>query len=67
MFKAWWAGNMIHQEMTITEKLTLFWFNHFALEADTVQIAQAMYYWQIDYSRENALGNFKTMVKAGIR
>lgn len=62
VFKAWWAGNMIHQKMTITEKLTLFWFNHFALEADTVQIAQAMYYYY-KLLRENALGNFKTMVK----
>lgn len=62
MLKAWWTGNLIHQKMTITEKMTLFWFNHFAIEADTVQIAQGVYYYY-KLLRDNALGNFKTLVK----
>lgn len=62
MVKAWWTGNMIHQKMTITEKMTLFWFNHFAIEADTVQIAQGIYYYY-KLLRDNSLGNFKTLTK----
>lgn len=62
MVKAWWTGNIIHQKMTLTEKMTLFWFNHFAVEADTVIIAQALYYYY-KLLRDNSLGNFKTLVK----
>lgn len=60
--KAWWAGNIIHQKLTLTEKMTLFWFNHFPVEADTVILAQVTYdYYKL--MRANALGNFKNLVK----
>ncbi len=62
VLKAWWVGNMINQRSTITEKMTLFWHNHFAVEADTIQIAQAMHqYYKL--LRDNCLGNFKTLAK----
>jgi uncharacterized protein (DUF1800 family) len=62
VFKAWWVGNMINQKANITEKMTLFWHNHFAVEADTIQIAQAMHqYYKL--LRDNCLGNFKTLAK----
>lgn len=62
VFKAWWVGNMINQKPTIAEKMTLFWHNHFAVEADTIQIAQAMHqYYKL--LRDNCLGNFKTLAK----
>ncbi|HNN69547.1 MAG TPA: DUF1800 family protein, partial [Saprospiraceae bacterium] len=32
--KMWWTGNIINQKRTIVEKMTLFWFNHFAIELD---------------------------------
>ncbi len=61
-FKAWWVGNMLAQRISITEKLTLFWHNHFATEADT--IADARYtYKHNNLLRSLALGNFKTLVK----
>ncbi|MDQ3143210.1 MAG: DUF1800 domain-containing protein [Bacteroidota bacterium] len=60
--KAWWTGNMVNQKLNITEKLTLFWHNHFAVEADQVQIAQALHqYYKL--LRENCLGNFKALTK----
>lgn len=60
--KAWWVGNLINQNTNITEKMTLFWHNHFAVEADVVDIAQGMHqYYQL--LRENCLGNFKTLAK----
>lgn len=59
-FKVWWVGNLIQQNTNVTEKMTLFWHNHFATETSTVQIAQAMYqYYKL--LRENCLGNFKTL------
>lgn len=60
--KAWWAGLMIHTPLTIREKMTLFWHNHFAIESDTVIFAQAMYHY-LAKLRLRCLGNFKTMAK----
>lgn len=61
-FKAWWVGNMIRQNTNITEKLTLFWHNHFAIESQTVLFAQAMHqYYKL--LRDNCLGNFKDLAK----
>jgi uncharacterized protein (DUF1800 family) len=61
-FKAWWMGRIINQERSITEKMTLFWHNHFATEADTVQLARYIYKHN-QLLRTNALGNFKTLTK----
>jgi uncharacterized protein (DUF1800 family) len=61
-FKAWWTGLMINQNRSITEKLTLFWHNHFATE--TVDVADARFvYKHHALLRSMALGNFKTLVK----
>lgn len=62
-FKKWLAGVMIQQDISIREKLTLFWANHFGTEADTISNAN-MLYQHHDTLRKNATGNFKTIVKA---
>ncbi|HEX5626220.1 MAG TPA: DUF1800 family protein, partial [Saprospiraceae bacterium] len=62
VFKAWWVGNMIRQRTNITEKMTLFWHNHFAVEARTIQLAQAMHQYYT-LLRSNSLGNFKNLAK----
>ncbi len=60
--KAWWVGNMIRQNTNITEKMTLFWHNHFAVEADSFTVAQATHqYYKL--LRDNCLGNFKSFAK----
>ncbi|UKT63177.1 DUF1800 domain-containing protein [Pedobacter mucosus] len=61
-FKAWWVSQMLSQPISITEKLTLFWHNHFATEADTVDDARYIYKHN-NLLRSLALGNFKTLVK----
>jgi len=61
--KAWWTGLMIGSDLHIREKMTLFWHNHFAIEADTVPLAQAMYHY-LHLLRSQCLGNFKAMTKA---
>ena len=62
VLKAWWVGNMIHQGTNITEKMTFFWHNHFAVEADIIQIAQGTHQYYM-LLRNNCLGNFKTLAK----
>ena len=59
-FKVWWVGNLLQQNTNITEKMTLFWHNHFAVETSTVEIVQAMHQYYV-LLRENCLGNFKTL------
>lgn len=62
-FKRWWTGVMLNQDRSIREKLTLFWANHFSTE--TLDIGNAHYvYWHHHLIRENALGNFRQLVKA---
>jgi uncharacterized protein (DUF1800 family) len=62
-YKKWLTGVMIHQDKSIREKLTLFWANHFGTEADTISNANYVYHHHATL-RANAIGNFKTMVKA---
>lgn len=59
--KSWWLGNLLQQNSSIHEKMTLFWHNHFATESADVGDARYMYRY---YSllRKYALGNFKDLV-----
>ena len=59
--KSWWLGNLLQQTSSVHEKMTLFWHNHFAVEAVDVNDARYMYRY---YSllRKYALGNFKELV-----
>lgn len=60
----WWVGRMIYQpQRRVTEKMVFFWHNHFATENPVVAYAHMMYNHHM-ILRNNALGNFKTMVNA---
>lgn len=61
-FKKWWIGNMIYQDRSIREKMTLFWHNHFATETNDIGNAQYVYKHH-DLLRNSALGNFKTLTR----
>lgn len=62
-FKKWWMGLQINQDRSIREKMTLFWANHFSTE--TTDIGNAHWiYWHHAMLRQNALGNFKSLVKS---
>lgn len=61
-FKKWWAGVMINQDRSIRERLTLFWADHFGTETTTIGIAHYVYQHH-ELLRQNALGNFKQLVK----
>lgn len=62
-FKKWWVGQMINQDRSIREKMTLFWHNHFATETNDIGNAQYVYKHH-NLLRTNALGNFKALTKA---
>lgn len=60
--KSWWVGQMIHQDRSILEKMTLFWHNHFSTETQVYQDPIYGYDHQA-MLRANALGNFKNLTK----
>jgi len=63
--KCWWIGQMLNENRSIHEKLTLFWHNHFGVDSllhiDDIPARPWYDYYLI--LRSNALGNFKQLVK----
>ena len=61
-FKSWWVGQIVNHDLTIREKMVLFWHNHFSTQS-------AVYGWaNFGYQnnqllRSNCLKNFKSLVK----
>ncbi|HFC01373.1 MAG TPA: DUF1800 family protein, partial [Phaeodactylibacter sp.] len=56
-----WTFKQIRESgVNITEKMTLFWHNHFVVASTNVPNRQYRY---ITFLRENALGNFKDLAK----
>jgi uncharacterized protein (DUF1800 family) len=62
-YKQWWMGQMINQDRSITEKMVLFWHNHFATETNIAENPVYCYRYNV-LLRQHAMGNFKTLVKA---
>lgn len=60
--KSWWMGLILNQNLSILEKMTWFWHNHFATELTVISDARIAYIHHA-MLRANALGNFKTLVK----
>lgn len=60
--KSWWVGQMLNQNSSILEKMTLFWHNHFSTETQVYRDPIYGYKHQ-QMLRENALGNFKSLVR----
>lgn len=59
--KYWWIGLMIQQPVSMVEKMTLFWQNHFV--STTVEASDARFmYRYLQLMRKYALGNFKEFV-----
>jgi uncharacterized protein (DUF1800 family) len=62
-WKCWWIGNMINQDRSIREKMTLFWHNHWATETVMYDEIGTYAYRYNTLLRESAVGNFKKLVK----
>ena len=54
----WWFDLMVQENLSIREKMTLFWTNHFVTGYQSVQATGYMYAY-LNSCRKNALGNFK--------
>lgn len=61
--RSWWMGTILNQDRSIREKMTLFWHNHFATEANDVGNAR-YFYRHVQLLRDHALGNVKSLVRA---
>jgi uncharacterized protein (DUF1800 family) len=59
--KYWWMGLMTNQPVSINEKMTLFWQNHFVSTSTDVSDVRFLYR-QNQLLRKFALGNFKDFV-----
>jgi uncharacterized protein (DUF1800 family) len=61
--RAWWVAEMLATPSPLTERMTLFWHNHFVSSQQKVKLAELMY-WQNATLRANALGNFGDLLHA---
>ena len=61
--RSWIIDNMLEEQASIHETMTLFWHDHFATSAQKVSFPPAMYH-HYALLREYALGNIKDFVKA---
>ncbi len=61
--RGWAIGLLLNEGISIREKLTLFWHNHFAV--NTMNINDPKFFYKyITTLRTNAWGNFRDLVKA---
>jgi uncharacterized protein (DUF1800 family) len=59
-FKSWWIKKILKQSNSITEKMVLFWHNHFATE--TFNQPASYGYWNNALIRTHHMGNFRTFL-----
>jgi uncharacterized protein (DUF1800 family) len=59
---SWWIGLQLNQNRSITEKMVLFWHNHFVTQVPNINHAGYLYKYNV-LLRTNAVGNFKYFVK----
>ena len=64
--RAWWVQEMLATPSPLTERMTLFWHNHFVSSQQKVRIARLMY-GQNAMLRANALGNFGVLLHAAAK
>lgn len=64
--RAWWFAEMLATDSPLTEKMTLFWHNHFVSSQQKVRFPKLL----VDQNRllrQHALGNFGTLLHAVAR
>ena len=59
----WWFDQMMQESLSIRQRMTLMWTNHFVTGSATVNIPAYMYYYLMT-CMGNALGNFKDFTTA---
>lgn len=61
--KGWTVDLWLDSTISIREKMTLFWHNHFVVQSQIVEDLRLVYHY-IALLREHALGNFRELTKA---
>ncbi len=61
--RAWWVREMVATPSPLTERMTLFWHNHFVSAQPKVRWPQLMYRQNV-LLRQHALGDFGSMLHA---
>jgi uncharacterized protein (DUF1800 family) len=64
--RGWWVNEMLTTTSSLTERMTLFWHNHFVSSQQKVKLAQLMYRQNVTL-RAQALGNFGDLLHAAAR
>jgi len=59
--RSWWIGQMMQQNASLVDKMTLFWHNHLVTETAAVNYATLFYQYQ-QLLRKYALGNVKQLI-----
>ena len=59
----WWFDQMMQENLSVRQKMTLLWTNHFVTGSETVFIASYVYTYLMT-CMANALGNFKDFASA---
>lgn len=60
--RAWWLRQMLGSGRSIREKMTLFWHNHIPVQFQQALFGSMLYRYNKTL-RDDALGNFKTLVR----
>jgi uncharacterized protein (DUF1800 family) len=61
--RAWWIREMLATPSPLTERMTLFWHNHFVSSQQKVRVARLMYAQNATF-RANAIGDFGALLRA---
>jgi uncharacterized protein (DUF1800 family) len=61
--RVWWVGEMLGTASPLTERMTLFWHNHFVSSQQKVRSTRLMYRQNV-LLRRHALGNFGALLHA---
>lgn len=64
--RSWWINKLQNSELPLTEKMTLFWHNHFVATFQKIKVNHWVFYHN-QMLRENAFGNFKDLTKKIIK
>lgn len=58
----WWAGLIINQNRSISEKMVMFWHHHFSVQEE--EVGNATMLWRHhNLFRQNGIGNVKQLVR----
>ena len=64
--RGWWMAEMLVTPSPITERMTLFWHNHFVSSQQKVRFARLMFRQNATF-RAHALGDFRILLRAAAR